>query len=326
MLTYRGGMETSYLRILNRKALESLELGWVELTEAVIDAFVQKSKGQVQNPPKPKVASRPDSFFNAMPAYLGGSDQVGLKWVSGVDSNKSHGLPYIYGSMILNDAATGRPLALLDGGWLTDVRTPAVSAAVLRSLGYSPQRLAIIGAGVQARGHLAMALHTSPEIEKVTIFDRTPHKAATVLKDTGDRTTHVAATPQEAVAEADLIITTLSRPLEPRLDCSNSDPRAVVLPVDYDDAVASETINDSSLFLVDDLDQFSNVAERGTHFGQLRKPDGECFQLITGSLDLPSDGRICVMNLGLALEDVAIASLCLQRAEERNIGTLVEFP
>lgn len=322
----RDMTETSHLRILNRQHLESLDLGWDDLMDAIDDAFTQKSKGQVQNPAKPKVASRPDSFFNAMPAYLGGSDQVGLKWVSGVDSNKAEGLPYIYGSMILNDAATGRPIALLDGGWLTDIRTPAVSAAVLRALNRSVRRLAIIGAGVQTRGHLAAALHTCPSIEHVTIYDRTPDKAAAVLAGAGERETHVAEGPEAAVQDADLIITTVTRALEPRLDCDTADPNAILLPVDYDDALSPRAINDSALFVVDDIDQYTNVAARGDNFGELKDPDGESAQLITRSLSLPPDGRICVMNLGLALEDVAIASLCLQRAEERNIGTLVEFP
>ena len=86
----------------------------------------------MQNPPKPAVRPREDAFINAMPAYLGGSDRVGIKWVSGFEQSRAKGLPYIYGVFVLTDAETGRPLALIDGGWITEMRTAGVSGVVMR--------------------------------------------------------------------------------------------------------------------------------------------------------------------------------------------------
>ena len=65
--------------VLNRADLEGLGLTWAEIIDVLEDAFQQKAKGLVQNPPKPKVSSREDAFIHAMPAYLGGSDRIGLK-------------------------------------------------------------------------------------------------------------------------------------------------------------------------------------------------------------------------------------------------------
>ena len=100
--------------VLGRDELESLRLSWTEVVDVLEDAFVQKARGLVQNPPKPAVRPRADAFINAMPAYLGGSDRVGIKWVAGFEQNRAKGLPYIYGVFVLNDAETGRPLALID--------------------------------------------------------------------------------------------------------------------------------------------------------------------------------------------------------------------
>ncbi|HPV91319.1 MAG TPA: hypothetical protein PLI84_13410, partial [Ornithinibacter sp.] len=74
---------TNELLILNRRDLEGLALTWPEIVDVIEDAFRQKAQGLVTNPPKPKVTSRDDAFIHAMPAYLGGSDRIGLKWVSG---------------------------------------------------------------------------------------------------------------------------------------------------------------------------------------------------------------------------------------------------
>ena len=109
-------MSDNEMLVLNRADLEGLGLNWTEIIDVLEDAFQQKARGLVQNPPKPKVTSRKDSFIHAMPAYLGGSDRIGLKWVAGYEQNNDKGLPYIYGVMIMNDAETGRPIALLDGG------------------------------------------------------------------------------------------------------------------------------------------------------------------------------------------------------------------
>ncbi|MCB0945972.1 MAG: hypothetical protein KDB49_13760, partial [Mycobacterium sp.] len=105
-------MSDDQMLVLNRADLVGLGLSWAEIIDVLEDAFLQKSRGLVQNPPKPKVTSRGDSaFIHAMPAYLGGSDRIGIKWVAGYEGNHAKGLPYIYGAVIMNDAETGRPIA-----------------------------------------------------------------------------------------------------------------------------------------------------------------------------------------------------------------------
>src|SRR5258705_12471882 len=85
-------------------------------------------------PPKIAVHPRPDaSFAHAMPALLRGRDEnglddlLGMKWVAGVGTNQELGLPAINAIVVLNDAATGVPIAILDGGPITARRTAAVS-------------------------------------------------------------------------------------------------------------------------------------------------------------------------------------------------------
>src|SRR6185295_1636703 len=105
---------------------ERLALAERTLTALVADAEL---------PPKIGVHPRPArSFAHAMPAVLrdpGGADLLGIKWVAGFPANRARGLPAISAVVVLNDATTGRPRAILDGGPITAERTAAVSGVAL---------------------------------------------------------------------------------------------------------------------------------------------------------------------------------------------------
>lgn len=313
------------LLVLNRRDLDGLALTWTEVVDVLDDAFVQKADGLVTNPPKPKVTSRSDAFIHAMPAYLGGSDRIGMKWVSGYEQNHAKGLPYIFGSVIMNDPDTGRPIALLDGGWITEMRTPGVSGVTMRHVPGAPKRLAIVGCGLQGRRHLEVALTIHPELEEVVAYDYVDGVAERFLEKAGDRHTRVATSPTDAVEGADLVITTITVALDPKLDCRNTHEDALLLPVDYDDAMAAEAFQEAVMFSVDDLGQYGSVA--GTkYFFDFPEPDTHLGDVVAGRYAVPEQGRRMFLNMGLAMDDVALSALVLDRAMERGVGTTIEFP
>lgn len=312
--------------VLNRSDLESLGLTWPEIIDVLEDAFKQKAEGLVQNPPKPKVTSRGDSaFIHAMPAYLGGSDKIGLKWVAGYEDNYAKGLPYIYGVMIMNDAETGRPIALLDGGWITEMRTPGVSGVTMRHVPGDPKHLAIVGCGLQGNRHLEVALEVHPGLTHVTAYDRNAGRAQELLDQAGDRVTRVASSPTDAVAGADLVITTITVPLDPKIDCLNTDPDALLLPVDYNDAMANAAFDDAVIYSVDDPGQYASVADKLYFFG-LPKPTTDLASVVSGKVDVPRTGRRMFLNMGIAMDDVALSALVLDRAAAAGVGRYIEFP
>jgi alanine dehydrogenase len=310
--------------VLGRGELESLELGWSQVVDVLEGAFAQKAEGLVQNPPKPAVRPRPDAFINAMPAYLAGSDRVGIKWVAGYEGNRAKGIPYIHGVFVLTDAETGRPLSLMDGGWITEMRTPGVSGVVMRHVPNRAGCLAIVGAGVQGRRHLDMLLRERPEIERVQVFDSAPEASAALLASAGGRDGLVAAGAEEALEGADVVLTLVTVPLDPRLTAMNTAADAVLLPVDYDDALGAEAANDAALYVIDDPGQYASVASQ--HWRGFREPDGELAQVVGGTLAIPATGRRVFLNMGIAMDDVALAALCYDLAIERGVGRRFEFP
>jgi ornithine cyclodeaminase/alanine dehydrogenase-like protein (mu-crystallin family) len=157
------------------------------LAERTLRALVDEA----DLPAKIGVHPRPsDSFAHAMPAALlprDGADLLGIKWVTGFGDNAARGLPAIGATVLLNDPATGRLRAILDGAGITAERTAAVSGlAIARfgptaaALGGRGPRVGLIGAGVQGHSHLAALGHVLPGAT-LAIFDRHADRAAALF-------------------------------------------------------------------------------------------------------------------------------------------------
>jgi ornithine cyclodeaminase/alanine dehydrogenase-like protein (mu-crystallin family) len=168
-------MSGESVRYLSRADVEAVGLSGGEVIDILVAAFRAKREGAVEMPPKIGVHPRDDAFIHAMPAYLASTDAVGIKWVAGYPDNQRLGLPYIHGLFLLSDAATGRPLAVMDATWITEVRTAAASMLGIRALAERPvEAVGIIGCGRQGHAHLELAREVFPTLRRATLFDRTP--------------------------------------------------------------------------------------------------------------------------------------------------------
>ena len=140
------------------------------------------ARGEIEMPPKIGVHPRPDAFLHAMPAYLRELDVVAMKWVSGFPDNPARGLPAISGLIVLNDADTGVPLAVLDAAEITAARTAAASGACVEAFapaGWS--RVALLGCGEQGRYHCEVLRALNPACS-IHAFDVVPERARTGVR------------------------------------------------------------------------------------------------------------------------------------------------
>src|SRR3954453_7686655 len=166
------------LRYLSRADVEAVGLTGLEVIEILDGVFRAKRKGAVEMPPKIGVHPRGDAFIHAMPAYLESADAVGIKWVAGYPDNQALGLPYIHGLFVLTDAGTGRPVAVMDATWITEIRTAAASMLGIRALAERPvETLGILGCGRQGHAHLDLAKEVLPDLARVLLFDRHRERA-----------------------------------------------------------------------------------------------------------------------------------------------------
>jgi ornithine cyclodeaminase/alanine dehydrogenase-like protein (mu-crystallin family) len=318
---------------------ERLDLAERTMTALVTDAEL---------PPKIGVHPRPTgSFAHAMPAALrpAGTDTgtdgdlLGIKWVAGFPANRERGLPAINAVVILSDPATGAPVAILDGGPITALRTAAVSgvaiarfgpiaAAIAGAADHAP-RVTIVGAGVQGHSHVEVIGHVLPGAT-VTIVDRHPDRAealAAVARETnGIAAAEAGGDAAEATRVADVVITAASftDPASRQvMDGSWLGPDALVVPVDYATMCAASVARDAALFLVDDRGQFLANRDAG-QFDDYPDPGATLGEAILAGTPRPPAGRVVVTHLGVGLADVIFADAIVRRAGAAGLGTMLE--
>jgi alanine dehydrogenase len=312
-----------------------------EAIELMKTAFAELSAGRAVAPLR-TVISLPDREGDAlfMPAYVPAMDALGLKSVNVFRRNPQRGLPMIHAIVSLVDPETGQPLAIMDGTYLTALRTGAVSGAAADLLARPESRvLAAIGAGAQGVTQIAAICAVRP-IERVIAVDineaaleRLKEAIAREWPDLLDRletTTDAAA----AVQEADIICTaTTSR--SPVFRDENVRPGTHVSAVGaYTpemQELPAETVARATV-VVDAID--AALSEAGDFIIPLREGrvsrdhfTRELGMLVNGT----ATGRISAKEItlfksvGNAVQDVAVAKQAVDRARQRGIGIEIEL-
>ncbi|MCL4488054.1 MAG: hypothetical protein M1132_01365 [Chloroflexi bacterium] len=208
------------MRVLSRSDVQRA-LPMKQAIGIVRDAFAQLSTNQATVPLRvPISVEKYDGVTLFMPAYLNASDALAVKIVSVYNQNPARGLPLIHALVVVIDAATGKPLATMEGGYLTALRTGAASGAATELLARPDAHVAaIFGAGVQGHTQL-LAVAAVRQLQKVVVFDAARERAESFVQEMRGQPgvpadLGVAATPAEAVKQADIICTatTSTRPI-----------------------------------------------------------------------------------------------------------------
>jgi len=194
--------------ILARPLVERL-LSLEECIEAMREVHVAFSTGRTIMPVRLTARFHDVGLLRAMPAWLDDGPALGMKAITNFPANSRRGLPPILATMLLFDGASGELLAVLDGVHLTNVRTAAASAVATAALARpESSRLALIGAGVQAAGHLDAMTRVLP-VERVTVAARSRASAERFAAEQSQRHSELevraVATPAEALADADVV-------------------------------------------------------------------------------------------------------------------------
>lgn len=305
-----------------------------QLIDLMQSALMTFSAGNAVNPQRTVLYAGSDSaYVGIMPAFVPAAAALGAKLVTAFARNKQAGLPSHFATVVLLDPETGALRAVVDGRYITEMRTAAVSAVACRHLAPRPiRRLAILGAGVQARGHLCV-LDAALPLEEAALWSPRGGLDRVLSGVNGLRITPVCArTAEEAVAGAQAVVLVTDSPapvvhsswiglgtLVVSVGACRPDHREV----DPDLLRRSWLIVDSRRSaLTESGDVIQGIAEQ--RFG----PDhirGEIGDVILGRVPprrSPED-VVIFKSLGLAVEDVAVASMVLQLAEERGIGSQV---
>lgn len=319
-------METNQLLYLSRADVEEVGLEMVTIIELLGDAFREKGAGRVEMPPKPGIHTQPDAFIHAMPAYIPALHSAGIKWVSGYPENQKRGLPYISGLLILNDDETGLPYAVMDCTWITAYRTAGASALSAKYLARPESEVVgILACGVQGRTNLE-ALAVLFPVKRVYAYDIVPEVQQEYIEEMSaklDLEIVGVDNPKQAVVESDLVITSgpiLEQP-EPAIEQGWLQPGAFASAVDFDSYWQPAAMAQMDKISTDDHDQFFYYRSVG-YFQSTPDPYADLGELAAG-LKPGREGeneRTLAINLGLAIDDMAVAPEIFRRAKERGIG------
>ena len=302
--------------------------------EAMESVLAGLARGEVSMPLRSIVPIPDDAVLGLglMPAHRAGAEPVvSLKEVVVVPGNPAHGLDPHQGAVLLHDGTTGQLVAVLNASPITEIRTAAVSAVATRLLARPDARhVAILGSGVQGRSHAVAMREVVPAAELRVWSRNRAHAEALALEAHG----LACATVAEALEGADVVCTCTAAP-EPIVALSDLAPGAHVNAVGSSGPWARELEADvvagASLFVDrrestvnESGDYLAAVAERGIGPDHIVAELGE---LLVGSHEgRRSDEELTLFkSLGLAVEDLAAASLCVDLAREQGIGVEVPF-
>jgi alanine dehydrogenase len=301
--------------------------------DAVAGAYSELSRGRAQSPVRLGLhAPLGTSLF--MPGYLEESGALGAKIVSVFQKNPQRGLPSINGIVLLLDPETGVPMAIMDGTYLTALRTGAGSGAATRVLARQDARvLAVYGAGGQARAQID-AVRAVRDIREVRIVSRTGESARVLAAELDGVEARAVDDPAEAAGGADVICaaTTSSEPVFP---ADAAGPGVHVNGVgsftpDMQE-IAGELLLRARVF-VDARD--AALEEAGDLIIPIRDGlfgEDHIVADIGEVLDGRAEGRTSAdqityfKSVGNAVQDVAVGLLALREAERRGLGQTMEL-
>jgi len=324
--------------ILSRADLERV-LTPREVIDALERAFALSAAGRATVPSRTSLAIEPNGVLLVMPAALrheSGNDQdLGSKLVSVYPGNRARGQPTIHATYILMDGATGGPLALVEGTYLTALRTGATSALAARFLARrDARRVVCFGAGVQASFQLT-CLAADRSIEDVTVVGRDRTRARAFVENMRRRLrvpVRLADDARTAVASADIVT------------CATTSREPVVFGADLGPGAHLDLVG---VFRASDREADTQAIHRArvivdTYAGALEEAGdilipmkegaigrehvvAELAEVISGArAGRTRDDEITAFkSVGWALEDLVTARLAYNRAVAQHIGTEV---
>lgn len=302
-------------------------------------AFIAFSRREAIVPARHHIALGGDNVTLVMPAYLQTAQELGMKVVSVFPANKEKGMPVVLAFITLIDGDTGQILALMEGTYLTALRTGAAGGIACRWLSREDSRvIAVIGAGVQGETQLAAA-RAVRSIGEAYIYDLNRQQAEGYRERASrafpEMMVRITGTAEEAVEKADIVITTTTstRPVfDARALKAGTHINAVGAFKPQMQEIPEAVVLEASKVVVDSLE--AAIEEAGDIIIPINKGNyspERIYAEIGEIVDKKKPGRendgelTLFKTVGIAVQDVAVASLVYQMAREKGLGQEVDI-
>lgn len=321
-------------RYLSQEDIVGLDIPYLDVINAVEQVMADFSNGLCQLPVKIHVNTRPETYINAMPSYIDGeSEATGLKWVAGYPGNRARGLPVTWGIMVMNDSDTGAVTAVMDARWITAIRTAAVAAVTAKYCKVKDTKaMTIIGAGEQGRWNARLFKLVIPELTKIYIGDLYEGAVKTYLEKMQPLMPDVEFIPfytdaerQAAIDDSQVLLTATQRSDKPIIYNEMLHKGMLGMPLESTAWEGKTYTRFADRFVCDDWNLVQTYLKDGKYTDGLP----EEYQLLGDIINGKSSGRadeeefVISSSHGVALSDVALGKLILERAEAVGAGIVL---
>jgi len=325
---------THHIRVLSQEEVR-LTLTMHEAIDVMSDAFSQLSNGMLMMPVR-MVADFDEATLFYKPAASKNERVIGVKLLTQVGSNRERSLPAIQGIILLTDYVDGRFLALMDGTYITALRTGAAAGLATKWLSREEAKVAaIFGAGAQGRMQLS-ALSVVRNIEKVYVFDLDKNVVDACISEMQPqcRAKLLPGTSTQVLKEVD-IICTATNATKPLFEMSNLKRGVHINAIGsfkpYMNEISEEVVA-HALVYVDHNE--SALAESGDLINPIRSGAitqshivGEIGALINGNIPgrIHEDQTTLFKSVGVAVQDLAAANAVYRKAIINNLGQIIHL-
>ena len=308
---------------LPAEILEGLGVTTAEAVEIIERLFRGRARGEAWAAPKAAFLTADGRYMMATLAAADDPPLLGVKSLVLNPRNPERGLSQINAVVTLLDSDTGLPAAIVDGNWVTAVRTAGLSAVAARRLARPDSSvLAFIGCGVQAHSHLQAFADLFP-VREVRAYGRGAKNrdALCAAAETLGFATVASDSGQAAIEGADIVVTTVtvSATFEPFLDARGLKPGAFATVTDFALPWIPEGMPAFDSIIVDDVEQEAAAEKPMVDAALIR---GDLQGLVNGDVPGRADPqqRTAFVFRGLAMGDLALAALALRKAREAGKG------
>ena len=316
------------LRLLHEKNVRAVSPTLTEIVALVEQAYRLDAEGKAEVPTKIGVhPERANTFLHAMPAWVGGSPaSLGMKWVSYFPGNFARGLPDSTGIIILNDPEIGLPCCIMEGMYVTFIRTAACAAVAAKYLAPRPPKtLGLIGCGGLGLWALRTFTASFPTIERVLVSSRTRksrEQFCAKMSQEVKGTVTAVDDPLHAVRDADVVVTSIPPGEIQPVPGDAIAPGALLIPLDLVNSWRDDVLATVDSIAADNPAHFAAQVEakRAAAFPALKQAV-RIQDLVAGKSPRASaSDRSFVAVCGIASTDVVVGWEIYRRARAANVG------
>lgn len=314
------------LLYLSNADVQDLQISPREARAAVLASFRDNAAGRNIGLSKSVITIGPGSWFLSMSSASEANSIATMKWVAVIPVEGNQPRPRVNGLICVSEYQTGVPIAVLDGNFITLLRTAATSAAAAVYLApEAPTNIGFVGCGLQALSHLDAFVDLFPSLRRTYLLSRTVRSAERVANAASKKQLEPIITnePDTLLSESEIVVSMVpsSPGFESFLDARSLPASSFASAVDGGRSWRSETLTAFDKLVTDTLQQSSSPVDASDRLIESAKFQDDLVHLASSSPRPNAPIRVLFGFRGFVIADLALAELAIRKARALGIGT-----